>query len=200
MDYASLYQKMNADWLLKRASLTKQEIRHLANKDSFKGGRIGFMSRAYYQREKLIQNSEIFTALAFQDYAVEVEERSETFPTWLLFSPSKEINENPAILKEILAKVASIKEIEVKDKAEKKLKSYLSEPLSDVSYFEIPPAYALGKLIYLSIVYLPLHLVPSYHLGLNLILAAPSLSKEVLYFPEENWAKDYAEAYHNHVF
>jgi hypothetical protein len=200
MDYASLYQKMNADWLLKRASLTKQEIRHLANKDSFKGGRIGFMSRAYYQREKLIQNSEIFTALVFQDYAVEVEERSETFPTWLLFSPSKEINENPAILKEILAKVASIKEVEVTDKTEKKFKNYLNEPLSDVSYFEIPPAYSLGKLVYLSIVYLPLHLVPSYHLGLNLILAAPSISKEVLYFPEECWAKDYSEAYHNHVF
>lgn len=195
MDYAETLTKLNQDWLIRRASLDKSELAYLSNKDTFQGRRVGFLTRAYYQRSKLIRSSEIYYAFVFKSWSNDVSERGTYYPTWLLFSPSKEINENPAILKDICAKVQSIRDLKPASKEEKELKKNIEEPLSDVSYFPIPEALSDGRFAYLSIVYLPLHHVPFFRLGVNLILASPSVSHEVLYLPEKYWPEDYRKAY-----
>ena len=195
MDYSAFLEKLNEDWLLKRASLDKEEIAFIGGKDSFRGRLRGFMTRVYYQRSKLIQTSEVFYAYVFQSWTNDVEEKNDSYPTWLLFSPSKEVNQNPAVLKEISAKLASFKEENPKTKEDKELHDYLKEYLSDVSFYALPESLSLGHFVYLSIVDVPLLRVPNFHLGLNLILASPSVSKEVLYLPAKEWPEEYRQAY-----
>lgn len=195
MDYSKLIHDMNETWSLKRVSFDKSEIAYLSNKDTFQGRRLGFLTTAYHQREKLIRSSEIYFAYVFQTWTNAVSEKGTTYPTWMLFSPEKSINENPAILKDICAKVQSIRDVKPTEKNEKSLKKYIEEYLSDVSYFVIPDAYSCGHFVYLSIVYLPPQHVSFFHLGVNLILASPSASKEVLYFPEKYWPEEYRTAY-----
>src|SRR5574344_1050994 len=195
MDYPAFFEKVNSDWLLRRASLDKSEIAYIAGKDSFRGRLRGFLTHAYYQRTQLIQSSEIYWAYVFQSWTNDVDQKGDSYPTWLLFSPDTEVNQNPAIFKEISAKLTSLKEGKALTKEEKDLQKYLREYLSDVSYFELPQSYSLGHFVYLSIVDVPLLRVPNFHLGLNLILANPAASKEVLYLPKKEWPEDYLKAY-----
>jgi hypothetical protein len=195
VNYSKLYHDLNDAWLEKRVAFDSSEVAYLANKDTFKGKRLGFLTHAYYQREKLIRNSEIYLAYVFQSWSNAVSEKDDTYPTWMLFSPERALNENPAILKDIVAKVQSIRDVKVTEKNEKTLQNYLKEYLSDVSYFVIPDSYSLGHFVYLSIVYLPAQRVSFFHLGVNLILANPSFSKEVLYLPEKYWPSDYKTDY-----
>jgi hypothetical protein len=195
MDYSAFFEKANSDWLLKRAALDKEEIAFVAGKDSFRGRLRGFLTHAYYQRTSLIKTSEIYLAYVFQSWTNDVEQKGDSYPTWLLFSPEKEMNQNPILFKEISAKLLSLKESKEISKDEKELQKYLQEYLSDVSYFELPHSCSLNHFVYLSIVDVPLLRVPNFHLGLNLILANPSVSKEVLYLPEKEWPEDFLKAY-----
>jgi hypothetical protein len=195
MDYPAFLEKLNADWLLKRAAFDKSEIAFLSGKDSFRGRLRGFMTRAYYQRTRLIETSEVFYAYVFQSWTNDIEEKGDSYPTWLLFSPEREVNQNPLILKDISAKLFSFKEKAPRDKTEKELQGYLKDYLSDVSFYPLPDVCSLGHFVYLSIVDVPLLRVPNFHLGLNLILASPSVSKEVLYLPKKEWPEEYRKAY-----
>lgn len=196
MDFAATYHELNTAWLEKRSSFDKAELSYVANKDTFAGRRLGFMTRAYYQREKMIKASDIFYAYVFQSWNDALGNAQATYPTWLVFSPDSVVNENPAILKEISAKVLSIKKMEVTDKSEKELKKIVGETLSDASCFLLPLTYSLGHYVLLSIVDLPYQHVSSFHLGLNLILANLSISKEVRYLPERYWPAEFITAYH----
>jgi hypothetical protein len=195
MDYAALYHELNTTWIEKRASFDKKELTYLANKDTFAGRRLGFMTRAYYQREKMIKSSDIYYAYAFQSWNNAVSNSQSSYPTWLLFSPDTAVNENPAILKEISAKVLSIKQKEATNREEKELKKDVAEVLSDVACLVLPQAYSLGHYVMLSIIDMPYQHVSSYHLGLNLIMANFSLSKEVRYLPERYYPPEFRDAY-----
>jgi len=195
MDFGKTIEELNSTWLIRRASLSKEDLAYLSYQDSFRHRLEGFLTQAYYQRKKMIPSSDIFYAYVFQDWSNDGTGLGEEYPTWLLFSPSREVNQDPLLLKKIAANLQSIKEKDVLGKEEKELKKLLVEPLSDCSFFEIPSSLAEGKLIYLSIVYVHLERVSYFHLGLNLILSSPSISQEVLYFPTKYWPKDLLNAY-----
>lgn len=200
MDFEKCILDLNSHWLIQRASLSKEDLAYLSYQDTFRHRLEGFMTNTYYRRKKMIMGSDILYCYVFQDWSNDERGMGDEYPTWMLFSPSSKINNNPALLKEISAKVLSIKKAEPQNKEEKELKKLLVETLSDCSFFEIPPSYSLGNLIYLSIVYLHTDHVPFFHLGLNLILSNPSLSKEVLYFPTKYWPKEVQDSYINGEF
>jgi hypothetical protein len=193
MDFQAIWEKANADWLAKRASFSKEELAYLAYQDTFRHRLEGFMTRVYYQRKKMILQSDLFLAYAFQDYSNDP--ASPSYPTWLLFSPSSEVNQNPVFLKEISAKVLSIKGKEHLPKEEETLRKLVEEPLSDCAFVEIPASLSGGHLVYLSIVYVHPERIPSFHLGLALICSAPSLSKEVIYLPLNFYPEELKNAY-----
>ena len=195
MDFSSLLSTLNSTWLQTRSVLSKEELAHLAYQDSFRHRMIGFMTKAYYQRKKLIQTSEIFYAYVFQEYQYDENQRENGGATWLLFSPSKEVNDNPVVLKKIAANLQQLKTREPINPEEKALKNLLTEPLSEVSYCELIPSLSENEYVFLSIVDIHKELLPSFHLGLNLILTNSSVSKEVLYLPEAYFSSDWKEAY-----
>jgi hypothetical protein len=195
MDFSSVLSSLNTTWLTRRGSFSDGEIAHLAYQDTFRHKMLGFMTRVYYQRKKLIQQSEIFYAYVFQEYNYDENQRQNGGATWLVFSPSKEVNDHPEILKKIAANLQQLKVKEPINGEEKALKKLLVEPLSETSYCELIPTMSDNEYAFLSIVDLHKELLPSFHLGLNLVLANKSVSKEVLYLPEAYFSQEWKEAY-----
>lgn len=194
MDFASYYHEVNERWLLKRASLSKDEIKIIANKDTIRNAIIGFMTRTYYQREKLIKTSEIFYGYVFQDFLFRQEAHGD-YTTWVLHSPSREVNEHPEIYKDVVAKLMELKKVRRPEKALRPLQDVIALPLADACYLEVDKRYTGGHLIYLSTIFFFNRSVPDFKLGINLLLANQSASKEVLYLPEKLWDDEWKEAY-----
>lgn len=199
MDFKTNIEQINQTWLEKRVSLSKEDIAYIANKDTLRGKMLGFMTAPYYKRSNLIKQSEIFYAYVFKEWTNNVDGPDPQHPTWMLFSPSRTFNEHPEKLKEIAEGLEQLKVDKGSSKDLIKLYNLINEPLSDTSYFEIPEPYNHGELVYLSIVYVIASLMPYFHLGLNLIMANQSVSKEVLYFPSRYWPTEYAEEYKKSV-
>ena len=198
MDLSQSVNDIDKAWQDKRGALDKSDIAYIANKNSVKGKLLGFMTSAYYKRTKLIENSTIVPAYVFQDWSNDAEGRSTLFPTWLLFSPSKLVNQTPSLLKKAAENLQQLKLAAPKDKNLIKLRNLINEPLSDCAYIEIPSTFSENQLVYLSIVYVNLNLSPSFHLGYNLILMNSSVSSEVLYFPEKYWPGAFLESYRDY--
>jgi len=195
VDFKTNIEQINQAWLEKRVSLSKEDVAFIANKSTLRGKMLGFMTASYYKRSNLIKQSEIFYAYVFKEWTNNVGGHDPQHPTWMLFSPSRTFDEHPEKLKEIAEGLEQLEVDKGSDKNLKKLYNLINEPLSDTSYFEVPEPYNHGELIYLSIVYVIAALMPRFHLGLNLIMANRSISKEVLYFPSNYWPVEYAEEY-----
>lgn len=198
MDYKALLIEQNEFWLGKRAFLSKEDIAYLGNKKTLRGKMLGFLTSAYYKRTKLIKQGEILYSYVFKEWSNDVGGDDPQHPTWMLFSPSAVFAEHPESLKAVAEKLQGMSVDKQSDKKAKKLKGLLDEPLSDASYFEVPSEYTDGALVHLSIVYVISSLVPCFRLGLNLIIANQSVSKEVLYLPVSYWTDAYEKAYLSH--
>lgn len=191
MDFSSTLEKMNNDWLLKRASLSKEEISYISDKDSFRGKIHDCFTLRYHKRSELIKGSSLVYGYAFKSWTNEDIAMAYRYPSWVLFSPSKEVNDNPLLLQKTAQNLLKME----LTKENKTLYNLVHEPLSDTSYFEIPSIYSEGKLVYLSVIYLEAHLNPDFKLGVNLLLMAPSISKEVIYLPTKYFSSEYKEEY-----
>ncbi|MDO5329984.1 MAG: hypothetical protein Q4F15_00945 [Bacillota bacterium] len=199
MDFSSEFKKLNESWEQKRPGLSKDEIKHISDKDHADGLMLGIFSWKYLNRGKMISNSTLAYGYVFKAYQAEEEEAAKHYPVWVLFSPSDEVNSDPAILKTAAEKLRTAAEGKAANKDEKKLFAKVVEATAEADYVELPEAYTDGKLVYLSITYLRTNVMPDFKLGLNLLLIAPSVSKEVLFLPPEYWDDEWAEFYQNPI-
>ena len=103
MDYYSLLENERKAFSEKQPLFTKEDLKYISGKDSFKGKLTGFLTKNYYQREKLIQNGELFYGYVFSFWGQSINGDSPTI-FYILFSPERKIMENPSIFKEIHGK------------------------------------------------------------------------------------------------
>lgn len=195
MDYGKTLAEINESWQAKRSALSGKEIAYIGNKASLRGKMLGFLTGPYYKRTKLIEHGDIYYAYVFKEWSNDVQGEDTQHPTWMVFSPVRQLNEHPELLKQIAEKLQGLTIEKNCAKNLRVLRNLIVEPLSDTSYFEIPSEFTGGELAFLSIVYVISSLVPCFHLGLNLILANQSVSKEVLYLPTAYWSDDFSTAY-----
>lgn len=195
MDFADLYQGCVSYWEKIKRSLRKEEIRHIADKDSPTGRMLGVFTLAYWKRERLIEGGSLVFGYAFKSFQFEGEMRDKVYPSWVLFSPEKAVNENPKVFEGVAAKLGKLVLEEATSKEDKKLKRVLTDNLAVASYIQLDEKYTDGALIYLSIVDVRRSQLPDFRLGYSLLLIGRNISKEVLYLPPAYWSKDYAEAY-----
>lgn len=172
-------------------SFNKEDIKYQTSRSNFKEKKLGFLTRAYYQRKNLLFLGNIVYCLTFKKH-----ELNSNFPisTWVLFSPNSQIDKNPAILAKTLQKL----EIFLNDKSNKKyhkLRVMLTENYSEPRYFLIPEEFSEGKIVYLSHCYFWREKIPDFKLGFNLIFMNQNVSKEIMYVVEKSWTSDYKKYY-----
>lgn len=187
-------QKAEKEFLEKRIAFSKKDDVFLTNRLTFRNKMLGFLTADYYKRKKLFHEGHIYLAYAFQEW--EFHKGSMEHPVWVLFSPSLSLQDNPEILEEIAKKIGDLKgKTEGLTKEEKQLIHYVREPLSRPKYFEIPSSIEKRFPIYLSVTDWILTHISSFHLGYNLIICAPNLSKEIFFLPEKFFPSSYKEGY-----
>ena len=184
------YARLKRDWAKRRGTLTKGEVSALARKDTFAKRMKGFLTAAYWKREKLIASSEIVLGLVFKEWHGSPSETGNYFRDWVLFSPSVEINEKPETLLKVADALLKKENERPKDKSVLRFHDALFKPLADASYLQVPSGYAEGKLLYLSILERPFDLNDGFRLGIHPFLMNPSVSKEILFLPSEFWPEE----------
>ena len=197
MDFSSLFENASAYWSKTKSVLSKEDVRHIADKDNGKGRMLGVFTLSYWKRERLIRESDVMIGYAFKTFQFEGELRDKVYPSWVLFSPEKAVNENPKIYEEVTKKLSGLLEEKHPSKEGKKIKRILHDNLAEASYVLLPEEYTNGSLIYLSVVYVRRNVTPDFNLGYQLFLFNQKVSKEILYLPPSYWTKEWAEHYKN---
>ena len=196
MDYYSLLENERKAFSEKQALFTKEDLKYISGKDSFKGKLTGFLTKNYYQREKLIQNGELFYGYVFSFWGQSINGDSPTI-FYILFSPERKIMENPSIFKEIHGKLRLFLDNKPQNKKEKTLWNLLKNPVAEAPFEEIPFSLTDNHVIYFCKLMKKQNFAISFHLGLNLFIANPTISKQILFLPEkyttENFRKLYEE-------
>lgn len=197
MELTKAYSLTKANWESKRLTLSKSDIAFIAGKDTFKGKISGFLTSGYWHRGKLIRNGELLVGYAFKSLVRNLEDAKEDFPTWVIFSPSTAVNENPAVLEDVAKKLVELKDQDKKaiSKEHHKLWTVLGSDYATCNYLEIPEDISGDALIYLSIIPVRGRQNPFFKLGPNFILGSRGLSKEVLYLPDMYMPKEVADEY-----
>jgi hypothetical protein len=180
----------------RRLSFKKEDIAYIAGKDTFKGKMLGFLTTDYYRREKLIRGGEIIYGYIYRTWTNEIT-FTKPYPTWVLFSPSKEFVNNPNLYVEILTALQAIELPKRGENELRKLHTMLNAELSEPRYMVIPEPYAQGHLVYLSMAYLRPHHNSNLRLGINPFLIAPAISKEILHLPTKYWTEEFKKIYHD---
>lgn len=195
MDYLRIITAIRQDYDARKASFTKNELRYLTGRTSLRGRLLGFMTRAYYQRPRLFKKGQILYALTFRRWSRDLK-GDPLESTWVLFSPMSEFDAEPERLYQVKNALDDFLMKKTKKAKYHALMVALKGELSEPAYLEIPSEFTDGRLVYLSYICLRREQIPDLRLGLNLIVADRSVSKEVLYLPAPYWTKEYTEHYH----
>jgi len=191
-----LLENERKSFLEKQPLFTKEDLKFISGKDTFKGKLTGFLNKNYYQREKLIRNGELFYGYVFSFWRQSTNWDSPAI-FYILFSPERKIMENPFIFKKIHENLQVFLENKPQNKKERYLWNLLKNPLADAPFEEIPFSLTDGHVAYFSKLIKKQNFAISFHLGLNLIIANPTISKQILFLPEkyvtENFRKLYEE-------
>lgn len=186
-----ILQHLNESFARQRATFTKEDFRFVEGKSTPEGRRLGMFTLASLKRKKLVESASVFYGYVFKDYQ-RIEDAKAFYPTWVLFSPHPYYQEDPERYAEMIPLLEERYATKKKFRREK-VECALHELLADASMLPIDPAITNGRPLYLCIVYFHREHISDLRFGVNLFLANPDVSKELLYLPEQYWTKEYAE-------
>jgi hypothetical protein len=192
MEFGEYIQHLNERLAAKRLVWTKDDYRRLSGKATARGRMLGFMTRGYYQRERVWQTGRIVYGYAYKTYTDRDYDRP--YLVWILFSPMSIFESEPQRLVDIYNRLeARLMNAKAAGRY-RRLINALTNPLTEPKYFPIPEEFAEGKLVYVSTLFAD----PGFHdqtpLGLVPIVMAPEISQEIMLVPERHLAESAAVA------
>lgn len=182
MDYQLRLERLNEALLALRPTWTKKDYEYLAGKGTTRGRLLGFMTRGYYQRNKLWETGIITYGYCYRTYTDN--DLSRPYLAWLLFSPSSVFEQEPERYERILERLTPIIEEQHEKGPHRQLMQALTSPLTEAKYFQIPDTYTEGKLVYVSTVYVFPDMHDSITIGVIPIIIAPNVTQEIMLVPE----------------
>ena len=199
MDFEKIIQEANVLYEKERLSFTKKDYAFLLNRETLKNRLLGFLTLNYYKRKKVFENGKVSFGYVFQQW--DFHKGSYEHPIWILHSPSLKVEKNPSMYEEICKKIRDLQgKYDFLDKKTKEFLHLINEPLSRVSSYLLPESFYLDVPIYLTITEWIIAHISTLHLGLNLILSAPSSSKEIFLLPEKYFPSSWGERYFKEGF
>ena len=187
---------INANYKLRVADFSAEDIVYNLDRISFREKLIGFMTPEYHKRKKLFSEGQI--VYGYLCRSQQSANASDQIYVWVITSPEHHYAENPSNFAQIAVKMA---EIDISKKmSDKKVLHFMNrilEPFADVKYLEIPGIFCDGHLAFISsVVYRPNHIHAFRH-GLNLAISSPRISKELILLPEKYWPAEYYDFHYD---
>lgn len=195
MNYQEEIEKIRINYQEARLLFTKDEIDYLTLRHDKKRKLIGIFTKSYWKRKELFLHGTIFYSYVFKEYQLPQNDSLTDSAIWMLFSPHQIYNQNPEKYLEIVALLNILVEKKKVSSKERKLQHLLKENLSEPTYYVLPFDLTNGHLVYLCSTYVKKPHNPFFHLGLNFVIAAPHISKEVVLLPEKYWTKEWKNIY-----
>lgn len=175
-------------------TLTKEEKKVLARKDTFRKSMIGFLTPDYYKREKLILNGKVVYGYIFKTRRTGDED--EPIQVWILTSPEDYFLDHPEDFQKIAQNLGNINfQEKEKDKSIKIFKNILQEKNIELKYREVPAIYAEEHVVFISVVLFHKDESFDFKHGINLFIGAQEISKELLFLPLKLWPEEYRKSY-----
>lgn len=193
MEFGEYIHHLNDRLLAKRLVWTKADYQLLSGKSTSRGRILGFMTRGYYQRERVWQSGRIVYGYAYRTYTDRDYDRP--YLVWILFSPMSIFETEPNRLIDIHNKLEPLmNHAKAAGKQYRRLVNALTNPMTEPKYFPIPAEFTDGKLVYVSTLFADPGLHDQTALGLVPIIAAPEISQEIMLVPERHLAETAAIA------
>jgi len=177
-----------------QSEFDKQTINFLTRKETLKDRLHGFLTRGYYQREKLVREGILLWAYTFKTFLPRATS-NETFFSWALFSPELLFEEKPKLLEKIVQNLQQLVDKKPHSFTERKLFNAVNAEVAEPKYFMLPSEIAEGHMVYLQYIEVFPDQILDFKLGYNLIIVLPSKTKEVMYLPRRYWSDNYRNLY-----
>lgn len=185
------FEKLKIRWLDHKDLLSKEDMKIIRKCCSR-----NFLNQAYFHRNLLIKSGQLLPGYVFRSWSGNGSNKNY-HPFWVLFSPSSKVFENPSILRDIAHTINNLGDFGGAV-LNKKFIKLLNEPLSDASYFLVPEELTNGKLVYVSIVYLPPMVGEKLVFGYNPFIINKEISNEIIFLPDIFWDEEFKDAYYSH--
>lgn len=190
MDWLDILNDIKENYSKLIPLFTKEDENYQCLKTYRRGRLHGIFTFDYYKRKRLFKEGIISYSYIFKSYQTTLDEK-EDFSVWFLHSPKKKYEENPELFVEIVNKINEFILSKPKNRKEKKLLSILLGELSEPKYLELPKDITNGDLVYLSSTYIRNSHTKDFKLGVNLIILAPSFTKEIFVLPDAYMSTKY---------
>jgi hypothetical protein len=187
MESGAYIHHLNELLQAKRLAWTKEDYQRLSGKGTPRGRLLGFMTRGYYQRERVWQTGRIVYGYAYKTYTDRDYERP--YLVWILFSPMSIFESEPNHLVDIHVRLEPFLDNTKAAGKYRRLINALTNPLTEPKYFSIPGEFTDGKLVYVSTLFADPGLHDQMPLGLVPIVIAPEISQEIMLVPERHLAE-----------
>ena len=192
MDWKALCEEAERNYGKEAPIASGRLLSFLLNRDSLRTRLLGFMTRAYWSRKKLLKQGKVIYAYAFREWGFG--ERSLEHPVWILHSPSMKVMEHPEILKNAAELLMKKEEWPPMGKKEADALAHAFEPLARPMFLPLPEGFGEVPLFLSVLDWIPQHL-QEFRLGLNLIIQNPSVSKESILLMERYFPQEWRDAY-----
>ena len=165
----------------KRSEMNDKQIDAILGFDSRKDKILSLFSIRYRPAKKLI-NEGVLVYVYIYKISYFLNNNSNYFKSWVLFSPSLKYEENPAEYRKISAKLDYF--FKSHDKKYKKIIRQLENNENDFSLFELPFDYFKEK-VFVSTIYTKEKVNPTLKVGVNICLLNRKISKNIIFLPEK---------------
>lgn len=197
MDFQEEIKKIRINYQEAKLFFTKDEIDYLTFRHDKKRRLIGIFTKSYWKRKELFLNGNIFYCYVFKEYQLPHNDSLTDSAIWMLLSPHQMYDQNPGKYLEIVEALNDLLKKKKVSSKERKLQHLIKENLSEPSYYILPFDLTDGHLVYLCSAYVKKPHTPFFHLGINLVLSAPHISKEVALLPSKYWTESWKEYYNS---
>ncbi len=195
MDYQEVINNVRSNYQDLKLFFDKDELYYLTLRDDKKRRFIGLFIRSYWKRKDLFLKGTIFYSYVFKEYQLPNNDALTDSAIWMIISPNKIFDQHPEKYLEIIESLNNFMEKKKVSLKEKKLQRLLKENLSEPTYYVLPFDITQGYLVYLCSTYVINSHNPHFHLGLNLVISAPHISKEIALLPNKYWTTEWKNIY-----
>lgn len=160
----------------------KKDYNYLLNRENVRSFLVDFLSKDYYRRKDLIDKGYIGVAYTYRVHFSDGDKHHRSFA---LFTPNLKLMIDENFYLGVLKNIDDLRQKTNKSFKEKKFLNYVDGIETKPQYYQLDHNLTDGKRVYLQYIEVIPQLNPNLKLGMNYVLYAPLITKEIRYVAEK---------------
>lgn len=175
--------KVSQHFAYKRMTFDVKDYQFILNRETVRTRLIDFLSKDYYQRKKLVDDGFVGVCYTFRiNYS---DGKDKNHRSVAFFAPNLNLMVDQAFFLRILSHIEKLRHEKKKSFKQRRFLNYVDLIDAKPQYYRLDESLTEGKRVYLQYIEIIPLLNPNLQIGLNYVLYAPLMTKELLYIPEK---------------